>query len=189
MAVAFKEWSLVCEALGAGLQSVLLRKGGIAEGGGFGFEHREFYLFPTWFHGQRGKVRVPGVELPAQAPDTVTVAHVASVEWSGRVSDREAVRRLADLHVLDASVIEERFVYDTKSGSLGGNGIHVAFVRIYRLEPTVTLPMSGKFGGCRSWIEFPDIAATHGRALVSVLSDEEHGRRRDFFARLLGVTF
>ena len=32
--VAFKEWAVVCQALAAGRQSVILRKGGIAEEGG-----------------------------------------------------------------------------------------------------------------------------------------------------------
>lgn len=186
MAIAFKEWALVCEALGAGHQSVILRKGGIAEGKkGFGFEHAEFYLFPTWFHGQLEKVRVPNAVLPEQDPGNVTISLVACPEWSGRINDREAVRRLEEFHVLDASVIEERFEYDTEKGSLGGNGINVAFVRVYRLEPAVTLPMEAGFRGCRSWIEFPEITG----ALVSVLSDEEHGRRKELFGRLLGIEF
>ena len=186
MAIAFKEWALVCEALGNGEQSLILRKGGIAEGrGGFGFDHEEFYLFPTWFHGQIDKIRKEGVSLPEQAPDIVTISYVATVEWSGRVEEKETLHRLKELHVLDASVIEERFVYDTKSSSLGGNGIHVAFVRVYRLEPPSLLPMEKGFGGCKSWVELPE---TDFGAMVSVLSDEEHGRRRELFARLLGVT-
>ena len=186
MAVAFKEWALVCDALGSGQQSVILRKGGIAEGkGGFGFDHEEFYLFPTWFHGQLGKVRIPNAILPAQDPESVTISHVAYLEWAGRIDDKELVHRLEEFHVLDPSVIEERFHYDTSQGTLGGHGINIAFVRVYRLEPSVSLPMEKSFGGCRSWIEFPAITG----ALVSVLSDEEHGRRRREFARLLGVSF
>jgi len=190
MAVAFKEWALVCEALGTGRQSVILRKGGIAEGrGGFGFDHQEFYLFPTWFHGQVEKVRIPEAVLPQQDPDSVTISHLAALEWSGRIDDKEALHRLEDLHVLDASVIEERFVYDTGSGSLGGNGINIAFVRVYRLEPPVSLPMEKSFGGCRSWIDFPEITESNSGALVSVLSDEEHAQRRELFTNLLGITF
>lgn len=186
MPVAFKEWALVCEALGAGHQSVILRKGGIAEGReGFGFEHGEFYLFPTWFHGQLDKVRIPNAILPEQDPAKVTISHVASLEWAGRINDRELLRRLDEFHVLDASVIEERFEYDTTQGTLGGSGINVAFVRVYRLEPSVTLPMEKGFGGCRSWIELPAING----AMVSVLSDEEHGRRKELFGRLLGISF
>ena len=187
MAIAFKEWALVCEALGSGEQSLLLRKGGIAEGkGGFGFDHKEFYLFPTWFHGQVEKIRKADVALPEQAPDQLTVSYVAHLEWSGRIADKETAHCLSELHVLDASVIEERFVYDTGSGSLGGNGINVAFVRVYRLEPATTLPMSKEFGGCRSWVELPE--GDFG-TMVSVLSDEEHERRRELFARILGLKF
>ncbi|MFM8364659.1 MAG: DUF1802 family protein, partial [Verrucomicrobiota bacterium] len=58
--VAFKEWAIVCEALGEGKQSLLVRKGGIAEGrDGFAFRHREFFLFPTAFHAQREKTLLP----------------------------------------------------------------------------------------------------------------------------------
>jgi hypothetical protein len=186
MAIAFKEWALVCDALGSGEQSVILRKGGIAEGkGGFGFEHQEFCLFPTWFHGQADKVRKASAALPDHAPDKVTIAHSAVIEWSGRIEEKELVHSLSELHVLDASVIEERFVYDTRAGTLGRNGIHVAFVRVYRLEPPAVFAMQKKFGGCRSWIELPE---SDLGAMVSVLSDEEHGRRREFFSRLLGLS-
>ncbi|MFL6569175.1 MAG: DUF1802 family protein, partial [Chthoniobacterales bacterium] len=30
--IGFKEWALVCEALGRGEQRIIIRKGGIAEG-------------------------------------------------------------------------------------------------------------------------------------------------------------
>ena len=194
MAIAFKEWALVCEALGNGDQCVILRKGGIAEGvRGFGFEHEEFYLFPTWFHGQVEKIRREEVLLPEQPPDEVALSFAVTVEWSGRVTDKDAVLRLEALHVLDASVIEERFEYGS-SGSdngigkapHGGRGIHIAFVRVYRLEPPLRLPMQKSFGGCRSWVELPEVELG---VMVSVLSDEEHGRRKELFARLLGVSF
>ena len=51
MNIGFKEWTLVCDALGRGEQSIILRKGGIAEGrAGFRFQHPEFLLLPTLFH-------------------------------------------------------------------------------------------------------------------------------------------
>jgi hypothetical protein len=191
MAIAFKEWALVCDALGSGRQSVLLRKGGIAEGRrGFGFEHTRFYLFPTWFHGQVEKVRHDYAALPEQTPDHLSLSYSAEIEWCGRIVDKEAVQRLSELHVLDGSVIEERFEYDGGRGVAKGacreaHGIHVAFVRVYRLEPSVILPMEKRFGGCRSWVELPEIASG---ALVSVLSDEEHQFRKNRFEELLGVS-
>ena len=59
---AFKEWLVIVDALAAGEQSLLLRKGGIAEGrGGFDPELAErFWLFPTQFHAQREKTK-PGL--------------------------------------------------------------------------------------------------------------------------------
>jgi hypothetical protein len=64
--VGFKEWSLVCDALGRGTQSVILRKGGIAEGRrGFSFRYREFFLFPTLIHEQVEKVRIASADIPA----------------------------------------------------------------------------------------------------------------------------
>ena len=99
------------------------------------------------------------------------------VEWTRLVTDLEVVRRLRELHVWQDSVIDERFRYDEQPG------IHVAFVRIYRLDPPQRLPMEKKFGGCRSWVELPEMA---GCALVSVISDEEHAQRRSLLEKLLG---
>ena len=67
MNIAFKEWALVSDALGRGGQSMILRKGGIAEGrAGFRFQHPEFLLLPTLFHEQAAKLRVPAeTALPA----------------------------------------------------------------------------------------------------------------------------
>lgn len=66
MSIGFKEWALVCEALGNGTQSIILRKGGIAEGrDGFRFKHDEFLLFPTLFHEQLAKTKLPpGTPIP-----------------------------------------------------------------------------------------------------------------------------
>ena len=57
-AIGFKEWSYVCDSLTQGVQTLVLRKGGIHEGhGGFEWKHRGFFLFPTWFHTQGEKLR------------------------------------------------------------------------------------------------------------------------------------
>ncbi len=190
MAIAFKEWALVCEALGNGTQSLLLRKGGIAEGPeGFGFKYQEFTLFPTWFHGQVERVRGDHAALPEQAPDHLLLSYAATIEWHGRIEDKEKVDQLSELHVLSASVIDERFNYTSgKEGgrsSDAGGGIHIAFVRVYRLEPPVDLPMEKRFGGCRSWVEIPEISS---EVLVSVLSNEEHERRKKLFSKALGLS-
>ena len=53
LSIAFKEWAVICRALAEGRQSLILRKGGIAEAGGqFRPEHDRFLLYPTYFHEQ-----------------------------------------------------------------------------------------------------------------------------------------
>lgn len=179
---AFKEWALVCEALGMGQQSLLLRKGGIAEGKkGFGFEHKEFFLFPTWFHGQFEKTRLTYPSAVSnEAPELLTLEYKVVIEWSEFMTDRAKIAALEELHVLHDSVVEERFHYDSGNGA---QGLHVAFVRAYRMDAPVELTMEKRFGGCRSWIALPEIKAG---TLVSVLSDEEHAERQSLLNRIVG---
>jgi len=171
MSVAFKEWSLICEALGSGRQSIILRKGGIAEGReGFRFQHPEFVLFPTWFHEQLSRTSLPAdTAVPSHEEDFLNLKFAAVVEWTRLVRDREMVDALAGYHCWKESVVQERFEYGDDSG------IHVAFVRVYRLDPPQRLMMERKYGGCRSWVEVPDF---EGCAWVSVVSDEEHESRK-----------
>jgi hypothetical protein len=178
MHAAFKEWAVVCEALGTGLQSVIIRKGGIAEGKvGFAFRHDEFFLFPTWFHEQLEKTTLPPeTAIPDEPGEEMELRYTAHVEWSGLITDWEQVARLRELHVLRESVVEERYKYSETQG------VHVAFVRVYRLEPPLWLKNEKKYGGCRSWVDLP---AIEGSVLVSVISDEEHQRRRKLLERLL----
>ncbi len=167
---AFKEWAIVCEALGTGLQSLLLRKGGIAEGrDGFAFRHREFFLFPTAFHAQMEKTLLPaGTPLPPLNPDQIEIRFAAVVDWTRFLTDPSRIPALRGYHILRDEVVEERFRQDTPPG------LHIAFVRVFRLEAPWILPMEKRFGGCRSWIDLP---ATPGTTLVPVLSDDEHSRR------------
>ena len=89
MSVAFKEWALVCEALGNGRQSLILRKGGIAEGrDGFAFKHPNFFLFPTWFHEQLARTTLPlESDVPAQLEGQIEIRYAATLEWSRLVTD------------------------------------------------------------------------------------------------------
>jgi hypothetical protein len=178
MHAAFKEWAVICEALGTGLQSVIIRKGGIAEGQqGFAFRHAEFFLFPTWFHEQLEKTTLsPDSPVPDHPGEELEVRYTASVEWSTILPDWERVTRLRAFHVLRESVLEERYRYTETEG------VHVAFVRVYRLDPPLRLKNEKKYAGCRSWIELPEI---EGSVLVSVISDEEHQRRKKVLEELL----
>ena len=164
--VGFKEWALVCEALGRGRQTILLRKGGIAEGrDGFGFRHDNFFLFPTFFHEQVVKVRMRSAELPAASAGKIEVRYYAKLEAQKAITLWEQAAELEPLHILDESVVRERFEYK-------GAGLHVALVRVFRLEPAWTFPDNPAYGGCRSWVSLPQPPAT--TRFEPVLSDEQH---------------
>jgi hypothetical protein len=162
----FKEWSSVCQAIADGRQTIIIRKGGIAEGrDGFSFKHREFYLFPTWFHEEAEKITEPQFAWSADSSGDVTIRCAVNVEWSGVVTDWSIAEALAPFHILREEVVRERFDYKDAPG------VHVAFVRAFRLSTPWTFPNEKRFGGCRSWVELPEPASEP--ALVPVLSDSE----------------
>ena len=68
MPIAFKEWAVICQALGEGRQALILRKGGIAEeGGAFRVEHTRFWLFPTYVHQQSTGIKPEAAPLLHEA--------------------------------------------------------------------------------------------------------------------------
>jgi len=179
MNTGFKEWALVCGALGRGEQSIILRKGGIAEGReGFRFKHGEFLLFPTLFHEQLPKTKLPaGTPLPALEPGSVHIQYAARVEFTELVTDPATVAKLAPFHIWKDEVIEERFRYDDVPG------VNLAFIRVFRLEPEWTFPDDPKYGGCRSWVTLPELPPE--TKLVPVLNDATHAARKELVLALL----
>jgi hypothetical protein len=175
---AFKEWTLICEALASGAQSIIIRKGGIAEGrDGFRFKHADFLLFPTLFHEQVNKLKLPTeTTLPQPPPDGQhAVSLAAHVEWTRDVADWEKVKALAPFHIWTEAEIEKRFRQDDAPG------VSVAFVRISRLSAPLIFPDSPKYGGCRSWIDVPDLPA--GAELTPVIdADADCARSHQLLA-------
>jgi hypothetical protein len=172
--IGFKEWAVVCEALGQGRQSIILRKGGIAEGAaGFSFQHRAFFLFPTWFHEQPEKVRAHGLKIPAPPEAEIEIRYFARLEQARIITSWPMAEALAPLHILKPEVVRERFEYDEAPG------IHLALVRVFRLATPWKLPNEKKFGGCRSWVPLPEPPVNF--QLEPVLSDAEHERVRGEF--------
>ena len=148
--IGFKEWALVCQALGEGRQRVIVRKGGIAEGrDGFAFRYPEFFLFPTFFHEQLSRVRLSNAVLP-EPPNDIAIQFLVRVKEARVMTDWEEVRALEPLHILQEGVVRERFEYDEAPG------VHVAFVDVFRLDPVWRFPDSKSYGGCRSWVPLPD---------------------------------
>ena len=180
MSFGFKEWTLICDALGRGEQSIIIRKGGIAEGrAGFRFEHPEFLLFPTLFHEQVAKLKLPPTTpLPAPRADGQHEVRLrVRVEWTQDVTDWETVRALAPLHIWQEAEIEKRFRQGEKPG------VSLAFVRVARLAAPSIFPDSPRYGGCRSWITLPELPAE--TRTTEVLDDATHRTREGNLRTLL----
>ena len=177
--VGFKEWAIVCEALGRGEQTVLLRKGGIAEGrDGFDFGHSEFFLFPTFFHEQIEKVRVADAEAPKAREGEIEICYFAKLEAQKEITSWPTAAALEPFHILQESVVRERFDYKEA-------GLHAALVRVFRLTPGWIFPDTPAYGGCRSWVKLPQ--APDETQLEPVLSDRQHHEIVDRFRAVLSL--
>ena len=155
--VAFKEWQVVCDAIGAGEQSIILRKGGISEGKlGFQWLHDCFFLFPTQYHEQAAQVR-PGPdgrprEFEGGADgerETIAIQWFLETVETGRLMDWEEIEALGNEHIWTEPVIRERYEWGDEPG------ISFARVRTWRLPEPWVLANRKSFGGCRSWIGLP----------------------------------
>lgn len=172
--VGFKEWALVCDALGRGEQTILVRKGGIAEGReGFGFRHSEFFLFPTFFHEQIDKVRY-GAEIPAKREGEIEIRYFAKLMAQKEITSWPMAEALEPFHILQKSVVRERFEYKEA-------GLHVALVRVFRLKPSWVFPDTAAYGGCRSWVGLPECPPE--TQFEAVLSDADFSGVAEKFGR------
>ena len=176
---AFKEWSLVCAALACGRQSVILRKGGIAEGrAGFAWQHREFALFPTHFHEQSQHLRNADEHgaVPANTTEH-TISLIATLEISVVLTDWEQVMALTPFHFWTEETVRARFDYS------GDRALSVGVLRVARLPQPYSFPDAPGYGGCRSWVKIPE-APSQG-APVPVLDDATHARRMADLTQIL----
>lgn len=181
--VGFKDWALVCAALAQGRQSIILRKGGIAEGrDGFRFQHEEFYLFPTQYHQQAAKVRPEELPLLHPAPlapaGAVRIDAFFAVEHAVWIDDWETLLRLRPFHVWRDDVLRERFDYD------GNPGLQCAFGRVWNLASPWEFPAQPSYGGCRSWVNLPPAPPPSARH--PALDDARHAAAAQAILAVLG---
>jgi hypothetical protein len=181
---AFKEWAIIVDALSSGVQTIILRKGGISEGkGGFKVEHPEFLLFPTLFHQQRESVVTPAQVRYDQIAPAFPPPGILRIEAFARVARVETVTSLEQLaslrpfHIWRDEVVRERFDWSRQKL------IHFLVVRTFRLVEPLEMPLLESYGGCKSWIELKqDIPAAAARP---VLSDSEFEARLAQIAAVL----
>jgi hypothetical protein len=174
LAVALKEWAVVCHALETGRQVMLLRKGGIYElAGEFQLEHRQFVLFPTYLH-QDAKMLKPnerdGFEQREAEPRNVRLGAAGVVTDIVRVGSRTEIDAVDHEHVWAAPLIDMRFNYRPD------NPLYVLLVRAFRLREAVTVENTPAYAGCKSWVPLGRSISVDGA--TPVLTDEEYESRR-----------
>lgn len=152
--IGFKEWASVVLALERGLQTLILRRGGISEeSDAFEPKHSRFALFPTYFHQQRSGLREEYAALIDEAfrleprAGTVRIGSVAQVTSQARIDSLDALSELHGRHVYRPELVEARF------RGLYGKGLYALGVHIELLPEPLELPLLSEYGGCKSWVE------------------------------------
>ena len=151
--IAFKEWAVVCRAIGEGRQRIILRKGGISEvGGTFRPEHDRFWLYPTYFHEPQFKGIKPectplleAAEAARPPAGKLHLTHWAEVNGVEYVTDLDVLLKLADRHVLSEETIRQRFAYRTP-------GLYVLRVTAYMPVAPYVVAEKPEYAGCKTWV-------------------------------------
>jgi hypothetical protein len=171
LSIAFKEWAVICRALAEGRQSLILRKGGIAESNGeFRPEHSRFLLYPTYFHEQQRSGIKPELmpllgtaESEKPPAGIIRFAHFADVAAVHRIEKLEAALALDTFHGWTSETVEKRFHYRDP-------GLFALVVRVHRLPFAHEVVERSEYTGCKSWVQLdPGIIIDEAKP---VLDDE-----------------
>jgi hypothetical protein len=163
---ALKEWAVICLALAEGRQSLLLRKGGIAETAeDFRLEHTSFWLYPTFQHQHRSGVKSEALPLFEQAErdrppaGTVRLSHFVEVAAAYQLHDMVGVLKVSDLHLWSDETMHGRFAYRRP-------GLLALAMRVYRIPEPRELKELDSYAGCKSWVELERPQSTTGASPV-----------------------
>lgn len=150
--IAFKEWAVICAALASGRQSLILRKGGIAETGGeFRPEHDRFLLYPTYFHEHRSGIKPEFLPLLEQCErdkppaGTIRFTHFAEVKSVEHLAKLEQVLALDAEHAWTRDEVAKRFHYRRP-------GLFVLRLKVRALEEPREEPERPEYAGCKTWV-------------------------------------
>jgi hypothetical protein len=182
---ALKEWAVVCRALEAGRQSVLLRKGGIIEETrDFALVEPRFLLFPTFEHQDVASVQPEYRTWFAEtlagrpSPDVVRISSWADVTDLFLTHDLDALIALAGKYAWSEEYIRMRMAYKPRKP------MNVVVVRTWKLATPVDVPVLEHFAGCKSWVPLETAVRLEGS--TPVCSESEHTQRSAEIASILG---
>ena len=163
---ALKEWAVTIEALLAGDQVVILRKGGIGEKR-FELPHREFFLFPTYLHQRpelvvdRARTRYATILRPrSEEPDELPLRTWARLHEAFPIEGPEGLEAMRDLHILAPAYAVERLRWRRTQP------LWAAVLRVSRIADPPMLRVLPEHGGCVSWVATPDGMAPGTRTPV-----------------------
>ena len=181
--IAFKEWAVVCEQVFRGEQVVLLRKGGILEqrGKGFQIEHEQFLLYPNSEHQSKDQLkphfheRLNSYGPPARESGRITIAGFCRVVDIVKTADAAKLRALEPLTCWTQALFDMRIKYKPEKPNF------VITVRAFRLPAPVDVPYHEDYAGCHSWVPLKQEVALAGA--TPVLSDAQfEAKRREVLA-------
>ena len=166
---AFKEWAIVCDALLDGMQTVLLRKGGIREEEGrFTITDTAFLLMPTYEHQQIGLVReefqsrISNSAQPSNDPDVVVIRGWAEVQSIFAVKDEQLLAKIAHEHMWNEMYERLRLDFNPY------DPLYIMVLRAFRLSDPVICPMIPEYVGCKSWVTLEkEIDVSNSRPAIS----------------------
>ena len=150
--LAFKEWSYIVDALGNGKQSIILRKGGIAEDGGdFAVKGKKFLLLPTQYHQAKDLIKPEWIgELDSDkyftSDNKVKIHFYAEIIDHKLITDWNILEKLDSQHAWKMDIVKERYNRWEKN-------VHLLIVQTFRLKKPFELEMLPEYGGCKSWID------------------------------------
>ena len=166
--LACKEWASVCAALASGRQSILLRKGGIAEPtGDFQVQSNWFWLYPTYVHQQQNQLRetewLEKGEMFKAQPKKIRFFHLAEVVETYHLMNLDTLEKLEPFHVLSKECISSRFAYRNP-------GLTVMLVKIHEISKPVEIDETPFYLGCKSWVNLE--SPLDASAIFPVLSSD-----------------
>jgi len=172
LSIALKEWAAICLALIEGQQSLIVRKGGIAEASGdFQIEAARFLLYPTFVHQQETGLCPDAKPLLDAAQKSQPPAGKIRLEAWAEVTGVYQVRNLvpalllAHLHKYSDETIEKRFHYRSP-------GLNVLALRVHRLQAPVEIAEEAVYLGCKSWVPLKNEVSLANSA--PVLTDRQY---------------
>lgn len=179
---AFKEWASICDALARGEQSIILRKGGIAEENGeFKPDHSRFWLFPTYLHQQANGLkpdaaaRLPKLIEGQPTDRTLVLTHYVEVARPYFSLRLDALLQLDALHAWSDQTVTQRFHYRQP-------GLFVLPARVYQATTPLHVINKPEYDGCKTWVDLESESPNNG---TPILSDRQFADTLETLERIL----